>query len=317
MNYSIHHKEEKGLNLIVLKDERNDTEVAVIPAFGALLHRFKIKSGNKYADVIDHYADLEQLRKLLPTSYKSSKLSPFVCRISEGKYNFDGKQFQFSNRFLDGSAIHGLLFDRAFSVVEESPGNASAMVSLEYVYHRDYDQYPFDYSCLVRYELLPEQTLSVQTVLSNLGNSAIPIADGWHPYFSLGGNVDEWILHFNAEAAVEFDDKLIPTGRLLDFEQFKLPTLIGKTFLDNCFLIKPDIKHPSCELFNPNNKLKVSFFPDEGYSYLQIYTPPHRNSIAIENLSSAPDSFNNKMGLTILGPGQSESFRLHYKVDFL
>jgi aldose 1-epimerase len=317
MNYSIDHREEIGLHLIVLKDEKADAEVAVLPGYGALLHGFKVKSGDKYVDVIDHYEDLDQLRKLLPTSYKSSKLSPFPCRIGEGKYSFDGKQYQFAGKFIDGSAIHGLLYDKAFSIVEEKPGIVSATVALEYIYDHDDDQYPFHYSCRVNYELLPEQVLGVETVLTNLGTSPLPIADGWHPYFSLGGKVDEWILHFKAEAAIEFNEKLIPTGHLTDYSQFDPPALIGKTFLDNCFLISPDKTLPSCEIFNPNNKLKISFFPDKEYPYLQIYTPPHRNSIAIENLSSAPDSFNNKMGLTILQPGQSESFRLQYKVGFL
>ena len=317
MNYSIAHREEKGLQLIVLKDEKADAEVAVLPAYGALLHGFKVRSGDRYVDVIDHYEDLEQLKKLLPTSYKSSKLSPFPCRIGEGKYSFDGKQYQFAGKFLDGSAIHGLLYDKAFSILEENATGNSAMIDLEYLYDHDDDQYPFQYSCRVKYELLTEQVLSIETILTNLGDSHMPIADGWHPYFSLGGKVDEWILHFKAEAMIELDDKLIPSGRLLDFEQFDPPDLIGKTFLDNCFLISPDKTLPSCELFNPNNKLKISFFPDIGYPYLQIYTPPHRNSIAIENLSSPPNSFNNKMGLTILQPGQSESFRLQYKVGFL
>jgi aldose 1-epimerase len=46
---------------------------------------------------------------------------------------------------------------------------------------------------------------------------------------------------------------------------------------------------------------------------LQVFIPDHRQSIAIENLSSAPDSFNNKMGLVILPPGQSRSFKVFYR----
>jgi aldose 1-epimerase len=33
-----------------------------------------------------------------------------------------------------------------------------------------------------------------------------------------------------------------------------------------------------------------------------LYTPDHRKSIAIENLSAAPNCFNNKMGLHIMQP---------------
>jgi aldose 1-epimerase len=50
---------------------------------------------------------------------------------------------------------------------------------------------------------------------------------------------------------------------------------------------------------------------------LQIYTPPHRKSIAIENLSSAPDAFNNKIGLIELGPEDSHAFQTRYRIESL
>jgi aldose 1-epimerase len=52
----------------------------------------------------------------------------------------------------------------------------------------------------------------------------------------------------------------------------------------------------------------------KNYPYLQVYTPDHRRSIAIENLSSPPDSFNNLMGLITLGPEDSATFHLQYKL---
>ena len=41
------------------------------------------------------------------------------------------------------------------------------------------------------------------------------------------------------------------------------------------------------------------------YNFLQVYTPPHRKSIAIEPMTCAPDAFNNKDGLIVLGPFES------------
>jgi aldose 1-epimerase len=47
---------------------------------------------------------------------------------------------------------------------------------------------------------------------------------------------------------------------------------------------------------------------------LQIYTPEDRKSIAIENLSSAPDAFNNGMGLLVLEPGETKMFTTTYQI---
>jgi aldose 1-epimerase len=85
--------------------------------------------------------------------------------------------------------------------------------------------------------------------------------------------------------------------------------------LDNCFVLKKEEKGAACEVFNPANGIKLSFFPDSAYPYLQIYTPPERRSIAIENLSGAPDCFNNRMGLLLLQPGHSQTFTIEYRLS--
>ena len=317
MGFSISKPTENGLNLVRLLDEKSGTQVDILPAFGALLHAFRIMTPDSLFNVIDHYESLDQLKTQLDRSYKSSKLSPFPCRLKNARYSHAGKSYEFQNKFPDGSAIHGLLFNKSFSLDEENGGDDSASIKLSYDYEKDDKDYPFNYRCEVIYTLFAEEILQVETRVINKSSVEIPIADGWHPYFSLGGIVDEWLMQFSISSVIESDENLIPTGRLLDYEQFKVPMTIGHTFLDNCFLVQFEKGLPACEIFNPFNKLKVSFFPGPDYPYLQIYTPPHRKSIAIENLSAAPDSFNNKMGLTILPPGNSESFALQYKLSLV
>jgi aldose 1-epimerase len=87
--------------------------------------------------------------------------------------------------------------------------------------------------------------------------------------------------------------------------------------LDNCFTLDTQECQPLCVLRNAAKKIEVQLFPDESYQYLQIYTPPHRKSIAIENLSGAPDGFNNMMGVITLEPGQSSLFKTSYKIVLL
>ena len=42
----------------------------------------------------------------------------------------------------------------------------------------------------------------------------IPMADGWHPYFSLEGEVNEWLLSFRSRKKLAFNEKLIPLGHI-------------------------------------------------------------------------------------------------------
>jgi aldose 1-epimerase len=136
----------------------------------------------------------------------------------------------------------------------------------------------------------------------------IPICDGWHPYFTFGDSIDNCQLEFQSKEIIEFDDALLPTGKLLPYQEFGSLKTIGNVFLDNCFTVNFAECQPMLVLRHPIKNLQVEIRPDKSYPYLQIYTPPHRQSIAIENLSAAPDAFNNGMGLISLPSGDEKSF---------
>jgi aldose 1-epimerase len=314
MRFKVIHRIENDLPLVLLLDQQTGTEVSFIPSVGAQLHSFILQTPGGAFNIIDHYDSLEDLNNNNTRSHKSSKLSPFVCRIQDGKYRHAGREFEFVNKFQDGSAIHGLLFDRPFEVTNEIATESFASVTMQYHYKKNDKAYPFDYNCLINYQLKQDSLLLIETAVVNTGTQTLPIADGWHPYFTLEGKTDEWELYFTADLLVEFNEKLIPTGKLLPNRHFNTPEKIGDTFLDNCFLLNKFDSKPSCTLSNPGNGLQLLLFPEKHYPYLQIYTPPHRNSIAIENLSAAPDCFNNGIGLVSLPPGHSQTFLLGYQV---
>ncbi len=313
MAFTIFSSTENGIELLNLQNE--DTIVSIVPKHGAMLHAFSIVTPAGRQNVIDNYGSIESLEKDIAMSFKSSKLSPFVCRIPEGKYIYEGEIFELTNKFIDGSAIHGLLYNKNFAVVNEFTDDYQASVLLKYNYKEEDDGYPFNYRCEVRYTLLPDNLLQLETTIINLDDLSIPMADGWHPYFKLGGKINDWELQFNASSMVEFDDKLIPTGHMLEYNAFNEPAVIGDAFLDNCFLLQQDETYAACTLRNPKNGVQVSFYPEAAYPFLQIYTPPHRESIAIENLSAAPDAFNNKMGLLMLPPRHTQTFTVHYQLS--
>lgn len=313
MSFKVSRTELNTTSLIHLSDNNHSTAVSVIPAVGAMLHEFMIPVNGQPFNIIDNYSLDTPVKEQVTNYFKSVKLSPWVCRMADGRYNFNGIAYQSTKMYSDGTALHGLLYDQPFEVEAESADERSASVLLSHEY-KCYDPgYPFEYRCQVRYTLHPGAMLEVDTTITNMTETSIPIADGWHPYFRLGGKVNDWELFFDAQGMVEFDKRLVPTGNTIPFNQFNAPSLVGSTRMDNCFLINIVPGKAACTLKNPANGLKVSLFPDPSYPYLQVFIPDHRESIAIENLSSAPDSFNNHMGLVLLPMGQSHSFKVFYQ----
>lgn len=303
---------------VVLKDADSNTTAVIIPSCGAILHAFTVMHDGKPVNIIDGYKNKSDFDEhVTDKGFKSCKLSPFACRINNAAYQFDGSQYLIEKFLLNGSALHGLIFDAVFSVTKIWADEEGAGVALLYQYKAADKGYPFTYNCEVRYELKKENALTLTTVISNTDTAAIPMQDGWHPYFSFGGTVDELQLSFKSSSIVLFNEALIPTGELQEYNEFEQLKPIGNTSFDNCFVLKPELQGPACILKDSSQKIQLEIYPDKTYPYLQIYTPPQRTSIAIENLSAVPDAFNNKMGLLVLEPRSSAQFTTTYKITSL
>lgn len=314
MSFRISHQQLGGIPLLSLYDDQTDNTVSIMPGAGAALHSWEIPLQGHYHELLDGYRDLAHLQEELALSYRGSKLSPFACRIANGQYTYGGQLFEFAEKFVDGSAIHGLMYKVPFEVVDIYQDEEQASVLLKYVYPGDLPAYPFRYRCEIRYTLMTHQRLKVETTIFNLSDRDQPLQDGWHPYFTLGGSINDYRIQWQTAAVLISDSKLIPTGAMEEANQFHEPAPLGDLELDTCFLLNEEIIGAAVTLYQPANGLSLEIFPSEQYPFLQVYTPPHRQSIAIENLSGAPNCFNNKMGLVLLPPGQAETFTVHYQV---
>ncbi|HMK02618.1 MAG TPA: aldose 1-epimerase [Ferruginibacter sp.] len=316
--FSVTAKNEDGFDKIVLRDESSETSAELLPACGAILHAFTVRHNGAILNMIDNYSSAADFKKnVTGQGFKSCKLSPFACRINNGRYRFAGKEYTIEKFMLGEHALHGLLFDAVFSVTGQHADEEKATITMLHEYRATDKGYPFKYDCIVTYELRKDNSLGIITELVNKDDGIIPIQDGWHPYFTLGGKIDDLQLEFQSNEMVEFDAGMIPTGKLSHYEEFGSLKKIGDKRFDNCFTVDLTECQPLCVLRDAKKKLQIEIYPGASYPYLQLYTPPHRNSIAIENLSAAPDAFNNGMGLISLFPGLTAVFKTTYKITSL
>ena len=315
--FSIIEKKENGFDKIILKDITG-TFAEIIPSCGAILHSFTVIKDGKDFNVIESYENEADFKNNVTSKgFLGCKLSPFVCRINKGIYNFDGKEYHIQKYFDRNNALHGELYDQSFTVIAENSDEQKATVSMKHEYKGSDPGYPFKYDCIVTYELCKNNKLNVITRVINKDECSMPVQDGWHPYFTLGNKIDELELQFQSNEIVEFNDELIPTEKLIPYKDFNKAKKLGDTFFDNCFTLNFSEGQPMCCLQNTEKNIQVEIYTDESYPYLQFYTPKHRNSIAIENISGAPDAFNNGMGFKILSPDESAFFKTSYKITLL
>ncbi len=310
MQFSVSINQQQAHPIITLKDKLTGCS-AEIYAFGGLLNGWKIPLKGKVQQCVDGFASVADARKNMANSFKSAKLSPFVCRMRKGSYEFNNQSYTVHKHYLEANAIHGLIFDAPFAIKTHEATNTAASVALEYHYQQSDQGYPFNYSITIIWKLEAGNKLSATTLVSHENKIAIPYADGWHPYFTLGGKVNSYTLKFNSNTQVEFDAELLPTGKKKKDTRFLKGMVLNDIFLDNSFELNPN-EPGKCTLSNKNLTLTIE--PDASYPILQVYTPMHRKSIALENLSGAPDNFNNGMGLLLLKPKQVYTFSTYYTI---
>ena len=318
--FTIQKKKESGFDKIILQNDETKNYAAIAPACGAVLLEFVVEQNNVLLNVIDGYKSADEFKnQLAEKGFKGCKLSPFVCRLNQSKFTFADKEYVVEKQKSSPNkhAIHGLIYDKSFEVISETANDKEAAVTMKYEYREDDPGYPFSYDCIVTWRLEKNNKLTVITECVNKDEGLIPIQDGWHPYFTLGDTINNLDLEFQSLKMVEFNTELLPTKKLIDYTRFTTIEKLGDRFLDNCFVLDSQECQPLCVLRNADKKIEIQLLPDESYPYLQVYTPPHRKSIAIENLSGAPDGFNNNIGVTTLEPGQSSLFKTSYKIVLL
>src|SRR5205085_395406 len=106
------------------------------------------------------------------------------------------------------------------------------------------------------YVLKAGNTLQLTTVISNLDDKLIPVADGWHHYFTLGDSINECQLEFQSKQMLLSDDELIPTGKQVAYLEYGALKMLGETRLNDCYVLDFTECQPLCVLRNPKNKIE-------------------------------------------------------------
>ncbi len=237
------------------------------------------------------------------STYTSSILFPFANRIENGHYIFNGKTYVLNiNEGNRNNAIHGLVFDKAFKLIDKKSSNTSASVTMSYEETQPESGFPFKYGIRLQY-ILSKKTLELHIEIDNNDQYAFPFSLGWHPYFK---TVDLFNSHLkmHSRKKIVVNDKMIPKGdtdiEWNGFDQIK------DQFFDDCFVLDTN----KVELKTSAYHLEFEFSTDD--NYLQLYTPSDRKSIAIEPQTAPANSFNNNIGLQVLKP--NESYNISWKI---
>lgn len=212
-------------------------------------------------------------------------LHPWANRLAAFSYSVGGREVALGAETPGlrteerGLPIHGLLAGRReWEVVSVSA--ASLHTRFRFDAPELLSAFPFPHELEIEATLTPSR-LTIATTLIPTSDEAVPVAFGWHPYFTLPGvDRDHLVLRTPSMSRMLLDDDKIPTGETEPTGPRHAP--IGDTNLDDAFTnLGPD---PHFTLAGGGHELTVRF--DEGYTHLQLFTPPNRAVVAIEPMTA-------------------------------
>lgn len=258
-------------------------------------------------DVLDGYQTPEELD--FNNWGKSGVLYPFPNRLNGGQYTWGGHTYRFPlNDATFQNALHGFGMQRPLTITDTHLAADHATIRMEGAYLGELTYYPWPFTFLLAYTLYADGRFTLEMGARNDAHTVIPMGLGWHPYFRLSDKVSQCTLQLPPVDLVGIDDRMIPTGKRYDYDEFDAPHPIGATILDNCFALKADGGEVAAVLSGPRGSIRYWQAGGPGaFPYLQVFTPPYGTSIALEPMTCNVDAFNNKEGLCALPPGATLS----------
>lgn len=283
-----------------LADETAGNRIELVPGCGSCVLNLELQG----QPLLDGYATADEMN--INRWVKNVLLFPFPNRLKDGLYEWEGAEYRFPiNDGQTGNALHGFGMDKPMEVIKVEAGEQEAAIHCAYVYGGDMGAYPFPFTFDVFFRIAAPGSAEITLRAHNNGNGPMPFGMGWHPYFQLSEKVDDMAMQLPPCNMIGVDQAMIPTGKYYEYTTFTQPRRIGPEVLDNCFALRQ--REGRIGILLRGEKGELRYWQEVGhgkFGYIQLFTPPHRRSLALEPMSCNIDAFNNGGGLIRLEPGE-------------
>jgi galactose mutarotase-like enzyme len=194
-------------------------------------------------------------------------------------------------------AMHGLILDAAVPFQQDSPDRVSGRLEAG-----DFGgRWPGRATLTFEWRL-ERGALLLTVTADNVGETALPMGLGWHPYFALpSGDRAQARLRLPAAARtlVNNYDEALPTGAVEAVAggpyDFSAPggRALGKGYFDDCFTdLTRDHGAAIAEIFDPLADLRLRIAsPTPQVSAFQLYAPPDKSFVVVEPQFNLADPY--------------------------
>ncbi len=291
-----------------LRDEAAALEATFAPAAGMLCCSLRHQGEELLAQNAGVSAYVQQGKTMgIPL------LFPWANRLAAFDYTAGGRTVlvphdeSLVHTDANGLPIHGVIGGRqawqltgAAETGSIEPGASSLAASLRWSEEQPglFDVFPFRHD--LRYEaLLQDGRLEISVTVHACGTDAVPLAFGFHPYLSPGGERASWQIELPAMRALTLDAQQIPTApaETLEAQRFELD---GREFDDGF----DNVAQPArFSVTGGDRRIELTF--PQGYPCAQVFAPASGQFICFEPMTAPANALRSGDGLRLLAPGES------------
>jgi aldose 1-epimerase len=273
-------------------------EVVVLPEVGARIHRLRAFGH----DLLRTPADpAEHVRE--PFFWGAYVMAPWCNRIEAGEVRVGSSRVAVPSNFPDGSAIHGQVYARPWTVLEDRALRVRG----------GGDGWPWTYEVGTRIDVV-DRTVRIDLTLANLSPEPMPAGLGIHPWFrrpllvAIRGDS----VHPSNIATQPLPE---PVRGSLDLRE------VGEMALD-LDTTWTDLAEPPVELRWPDLGIRATMRVSAPTTFIVAASPAHLDAIAVEPETHAPQGLRRLLagepgGLTMLDPRRALDLTVELAFELL
>lgn len=302
------------MDCVTITDPQTGSTAQVAVHVGFNCFSFQAHVGDTVVDVIDAAPDFAQTGAR-PSGNGTPLLFPFPNRIRQGRFTWDGKEYQLPLRANMGHAIHGFTTDRPWRLT----ARGEDFVTAEFQISQDAPDraafWPADGVIEVTYRVRGA-TLRLDIRVTNPDLRPLPFGFGTHTYFRLplaaGSDPARCLVQAPAGEQWVLSD-FIPTG-----ERRPVPAAadlregarFGDLKLDDVLTgLTAEVGRVECTLMDEAAGLEVLQQFDPQFREITAFTPSWTKAICLEPYTCTTDAINLQQrgidaGWRVLAPGE-------------
>jgi aldose 1-epimerase len=309
--------EHLGHQVISLSDWQAETQAILVPSYGFPCVAFRLRLPGGAWHVLAEPPDADSFETRVGR-YGVPIMFPWPNRIRDGRFTFQGVEYQMPIPERGPHAIHGLTREHPWTVEAQGTDERGAFCRASItIGDRPDHVWPFPTRLRVEYRLRGA-TLSLLAEAENIGPEPMPMGFGIHPWFDLpfGSTSTRAMMEVRAPASGfwELDETLCTTGPIKPIaEGFDARSWhpLNDSFVDDVFTgLALENGWFTAEVRDPSNGRSVAVRSDSAFREHVVFAPRHSEVVCLEPYTCTTDAFNLAArgldaGLIVLNPGET------------